>query len=494
MLLRRTYRLLLFICFLGVINSCKQATLPYQASFLGGHVDQLDSTMLYLVKSNATQNYKNYTTAVDSCQVDLNGYFEFRQNLDSADFYQLRNAQGFRVHQQQIYLSPGDSLVISTNDRIVHFDGHGAYFNRISFGLNDWRNKNDSCRRKFAQRYYMSPKDFRDYRTSSTLQSLQSIENDSAYATMPHRFRQYLLHEIQTEWLKNNWDYLKFHNYYTNDDWTYLSADSIGLDIEMVQKLNPDLHFTSQYASCINGYTNNLYETLYSNLADSTKQKQLLLQKFSIIEQKLHGVAQEIALLQLADEFWIALSQVDNHFYEDAKIINAFFENHQTTGIYYPLFQKKYRAFLNIAPGKKAVDFRLATVNGDSLSLSDFEGKIVYLNFWGTWCGPCIASIDKHLALQQSMADYDALVFMYVALEYNAVDIERWKQMLTDRDWPGVHLVAEKQFHNEQLKPYQITAAPSYILIDANGRIVQPRAEGPASIEQEIRKLIRNKK
>jgi thiol-disulfide isomerase/thioredoxin len=56
-------------------------------------------------------------------------------------------------------------------------------------------------------------------------------------------------------------------------------------------------------------------------------------------------------------------------------------------------------------PGKLAPDFELSNFDGGRERLSDFRGKVVYVNFWATWCGPCRAEMPDVAALQANHKD-----------------------------------------------------------------------------------------
>jgi thiol-disulfide isomerase/thioredoxin len=57
-----------------------------------------------------------------------------------------------------------------------------------------------------------------------------------------------------------------------------------------------------------------------------------------------------------------------------------------------------------------ASDFTLRDLNGKSVSLSDFRGKVVLLNFWATWCTACLAEIPDLIALQKKLGDQVAIL------------------------------------------------------------------------------------
>src|SRR5438445_9990081 len=62
----------------------------------------------------------------------------------------------------------------------------------------------------------------------------------------------------------------------------------------------------------------------------------------------------------------------------------------------------KYAGFSEV---KAAPEFTLKDVNGNTVKLSDFRGKVVVLNFWATWCAPCKRELPDLVALSREMAD-----------------------------------------------------------------------------------------
>ncbi len=73
----------------------------------------------------------------------------------------------------------------------------------------------------------------------------------------------------------------------------------------------------------------------------------------------------------------------------------------------------------------KAPDFTLENVQGESISLSDFKGKIVMINFWATWCGPCQAEIPHFQAIHDERAGTD-MVFLAVDIQESASVVQKF--------------------------------------------------------------------
>ena len=190
---------------------------------------------------------------------------------------------------------------------------------------------------------------------------------------------------------------------------------------------------------------------------------------------------------------------METTFFDDLKTFNEkmktlfFIENDRL------LFENNVADYFALAPGMVAPNIELPDSTGKIIRLSDFKGKVVYIDFWGTWCSPCIEEIPDALELQKKYND-QPVVFLYVALEYNDKNIDDWKTFIAGKNmqfakflnkpFPGIHVVAEKQFLNENIRPYKINFAPTHVLVDQNGKLVNARAGRSKDIMAQIDQLL----
>lgn len=113
----------------------------------------------------------------------------------------------------------------------------------------------------------------------------------------------------------------------------------------------------------------------------------------------------------------------------------------------------------------KAPDFRLPTIFGDTLSLSEYGGKVVILNFWATWCPPCRAEIPGFIKLQEEFED-QGFTFIRLALDKPEKVAQFYKEY--KMNYPVV--IANR----EVSAAYGgITGIPTTFILDREGRIVK---------------------
>lgn len=137
-----------------------------------------------------------------------------------------------------------------------------------------------------------------------------------------------------------------------------------------------------------------------------------------------------------------------------------------------------------IAPGRPAPSIAAKTPDGQTFSLSDLKGKVIYLDVWATWCGPCKEEFPHSEKIQRKFKGNPNVAFVYLSIDQ---DMEKWKKYLQKNpQLKGVHV---NQPQNDQpadiWQSYRLSGIPRYILIDKAGRIVQAKAPRPSFGEVE---------
>ena len=130
---------------------------------------------------------------------------------------------------------------------------------------------------------------------------------------------------------------------------------------------------------------------------------------------------------------------------------------------------------------KVATDFSLYTTRGKLVSLSDYRGKVVVLDFWASWCPPCRAAIPVLDRVHQEFKERGVVV-----LGINAHESQDPAQTMQDLGGSYPALVAG----DEVAKTYGVDGLPTILVIGADGQIVY-REKGFSSImEQRIGEVL----
>lgn len=116
-------------------------------------------------------------------------------------------------------------------------------------------------------------------------------------------------------------------------------------------------------------------------------------------------------------------------------------------------------------------DFSVTTSEGEYISLDDLKGKVVLLDFWGTWCPPCVASIPSLRELNKKYSKSEAFVMLGISSDG---DEEKWSNFIVKEKmvWP--------QFLDRERKvqrAFAVNRFPTYIVLDHEG-VIRFRTSG----------------
>ena len=139
---------------------------------------------------------------------------------------------------------------------------------------------------------------------------------------------------------------------------------------------------------------------------------------------------------------------------------------------------------IDLARAPMAPNFSLVTLDGQHITLDGLAGKVVLIDFWATWCGPCREALPHIRRIAQKFSE-EPLVVLSISLDH---DDAKWKDFVAKNGMTWLQY-RDGSFDGAIAKQFAVNAIPATFTIDADG-VLEDQHVGDADIENKLKKLI----
>ena len=370
-----------------------------------------------------------------------------------------------------MYLAPGYRLDISLDgkefDETLKYSGIGEKPNNFnaSYFLFNEKNAIDSETYKKIENQEYFDYQLKTHASIMKLLNEYEIENENFLESQADKFRFQMLNNLIT---KLGEDYFagKTKGIITQ----YLDTETNKIDFKdsvMFASNNDYRYFLSSYF--VAGLTSGDLKTL-----ELYNEELLEMQKKSILTTLKRGISfYNMDKLDVYYQTYVKLAAND-------KGINR--------------IKEKYDRIKNLKKGSPSPSFNYPDSSGKNISLESLKGKLVYVDVWATWCGPCKAQIPFLKQLEEKYREED-IAFVSLSID-QLKNISQWKDMIVDKKLEGIQIIADKAWRSKFVTDYVIEGIPRFILIDKDGNLMDPMAPRPAiyvdgemQLNEEIQKI-----
>jgi len=385
-----------------------------------------------------------------------------------------------------LYLVPGADISISFNsedpDQLPVIEGKKALESRflVSYNKEVERKYNRSI--ILNQLGSISAADFKDMMDSAYEEKLTYLEGHEDYRKLDKEF----VKVMKTNFLYEKYglllDYPMAFAYFNpeagdpelpGDFYDFLESDNLFSDEYL--KMRPYFSFANAYLS-----------RHAEKNADPDSELSFYERQYQFAREIFTGKTREAVLAQnLIYLLNFGTPEAGEEYYADFSALVQ-------TPEYRELIDAEYQTIMALSHGQPAPAITLTDINGNEVSLSDFAGKVVYLDFWASWCGPCMREVPFAKELKKRMKGEDDLVFFYVSVD---TDETAWRNKVAEMEIQGVHVNVSGFGHDVPVN-YNLKGVPTFYLIGRDGKIFDnrpPRPSNPkvdevlkAALEQEL--------
>jgi len=173
---------------------------------------------------------------------------------------------------------------------------------------------------------------------------------------------------------------------------------------------------------------------------------------------------------------YLAISNAYAYSLEDLKAINKAMDASIANSVYVKKLAEREMTLNTVQPGQPAPDFTMNDTIGNPVSLSSFKGKLVLVDFWASWCGPCRAENPNVVA---AFKKYNSKGFAILGVSLDT-DKAKWFEAIAKDGLAWTHVSDLIGWNNAVAKQYGVMSIPASFLIDQEGKIIATDLRGEA--------------
>ncbi|MBN1181469.1 MAG: TlpA family protein disulfide reductase [Bacteroidales bacterium] len=205
----------------------------------------------------------------------------------------------------------------------------------------------------------------------------------------------------------------------------------------------------------------------------------LVVEKDNFVRDLINNNKSSLASLLFIDNFKLPDE------YELFKMLSTSLLEQYPDNIYVLDFEKRVNAESFLAVGTEAPEISLPNPEGEMISLSAFRGKVVLIDFWASWCGPCRRENPNMVRIYK---DYKEKGFeIYGVSLDNSKD--KWVATIASDRMSWVHVSDLKYWNSEAAKAYKVSSIPYTVLLDTEGKIIAKGLRGEA-LEKKLDEML----
>jgi len=450
-------KLLLLLSAIAILAGCQQA--PDKIRVTGTFLNPDSSELIFYFNRDR-----------DTVDLNADGTFIFESESEKPSSINVMYGR----KRASIWISPGKSLEITAD--VKDWD------NSIGF-VGDLQTENEyilekgiiqmGWGRNYMANYKKEPADFKASRDSlqtvfiNLFDEYKSNGMDQQFVDREEIVLMYTMFGDLNNYPRSHQYYAKLDSFEVSDDWYDFTA-AMNLNDPLLIEVDEAMYFLSSFV--------NTQATKAANLGpDAWGTPELLIAKFKYIDETFEIPEMvEKFKFEIAGQHLDADPQIGAEEALDSYMEASVNEENKAE------ITKKRDAWAAIAPGQPAPAWSLPDIDGKITSLADFKGKYVYIDFWATWCGPCLAEVPNY---RQLVKDYAGRNVAFISISVDR-DKPKWEDMVKKEKFEWVQLHDSIKMNDDYLVRY----IPSFIFIDTEGKIIAPRAPRPST--DELREML----